>query len=171
MKKKLILKKINLFLFENKDVEKFKLKFKYSKNISIFELKEFFIFYPNLKDISVKNKKLIFKFNLTNNSIMQDTQSDSFNYEEIKNAYLKKFVNKEPIIEEASSILNISYEESLLLKDIIESILMENKELIINDSLINSFSYIFKQRLIKEIENHLIINFLKFLNLTILEKN
>lgn len=153
------------------NVEKFKLKFKYSKNISIFELKEFFIFYPNLKDISVKNKKLIFKFNLTNNSIMQDTQSDSFNYEEIKNAYLKKFVNKEPIIEEASSILNISYEESLLLKDIIESILMENKELIINDSLINSFSYIFKQRLIKEIENHLIINFLKFLNLTILEKN
>jgi hypothetical protein len=171
MKKKLILKKINLFLFENKNVEKFKLKFKYSKNISIFELKEFFIFYPNLKDISVKNKKLIFKFNLTNNSIMQDTQSDSFNYEEIKNPYLKKFVNKEPIIEEASSILNISYEESLLLKDIIESILMENKELIINDSLINSFSYIFKQRLIKEIDNHLIINFLKFLNLTILEKN
>lgn len=173
MKKRLILKKINLFLFENKDVEKVTLKLKYSKNISIFELKEFFIFYPSLIDIYIKNRKLIFKFNINNNYIVTDEKNNLdnnlLNEKEIMSSYLKKHGKKEPILEEISSILNISYEESFLLKDIIEEFLNSKEEIVITDSLSNSFSYIFKQRLNKLVDPELIINFIKYLNFNILE--
>jgi hypothetical protein len=192
MKKKVMIKNINILLHENKNInDMFKIKFKLRKNISINELKDFFLLYPDLEDIFIKKRNLIFKFNLIkeksfeNNvesaiSILKENENIKLSYslkelseektfKESLNNLNKIDLEEDNIIKEISIILNITYKESLLLSDIVSEFL--NKEdIIISDSLINSFFYILKIRLNQTFEKEIIISLLEFLKKNLIIK-